>query len=78
MDELEIVQRLTSLEGKIDTVLQVQHDLSQGIGKRVEEDGKEIAVLKEQVSSMRTLGSWIIMPAIGAIVVAILAMVLRK
>ena len=85
MSELEFAQRLTSLEGKVDnannkmdTIAESLHDLKIGIGQRVEQHGEKIAVIGEKVSVLSKVAWMIFTPIISAIVLAILALVMKK
>lgn len=82
---VEIGERLASLEGKMelslinDTELKRSlHELKQGIGQRIEEHTSKIAVQEERINLMSKVGWAIFSTALGAIVLAVLGLIIKK
>ena len=92
----EIIERISILETKLEAHSQISNlnqvammnllnELKQGIGKRVEDDGKDIAVLKnnnisvdKKIESLENSRTWVIVAIIGSFFSAIWALIVGK
>ena len=73
-----ILGRIETLQSSVNDLKIQIHDFTIGIGSRVEIQGKDLAVMQSKIASIITIGSWILAPAFGIVVTAILYLVIKK
>lgn len=77
-DISNILQRLTSIETKQDSMAESLNQMKLGIGKRVEDHGVDVAILKDRMDSVSKI-LWGVFGVFGlGILGAILRLVLVK
>lgn len=85
MEEKDIAVKLSEINSALSHIAECQDDLKTafsefrvGIGKRVEDTETAVEVMKDRWEMLGTVAKWIFAPAVGAVVLAILGMVLMK
>ena len=82
---LELAQRISVVETQFKAIeiycqgiLKSQDDLKQGLALRVEQGGKDIAVLKKEVQDLEDTKKWVVSGIGAAILAAIGSMIFRN